>query len=159
MIPNLIKLNGKTIGRLIAIQAFYQWKGFAKDVDPLTLWHKLHNLYQAGDLWEEEKMISKIKVNKTFSQNLLQWAIANATKYANLLENYQNKKHARALPDLLYAILVIALTELEYYPEAPDKAIINEYTNIASEMMCEDASVGFVNSILQRAAGERPYGG
>jgi transcription antitermination protein NusB len=51
------------------------------------------------------------------------------------------------LPTLLLVLLRVAVCELKYFPMTPRKVIVNEYTDISSDMLTE-YEVGFVNSIL-----------
>lgn len=50
-------------------------------------------------------------------------------------------------------ILLLGLTELRHSPEVPFRAVINEACELAHRY-CEDAAVGFVNGVLDRAAHE-----
>lgn len=50
-------------------------------------------------------------------------------------------------------ILTLGLTELRHSPEVPYRAVINEACELAHRY-CEDAAVGFVNGVLDRAAHE-----
>lgn len=50
-------------------------------------------------------------------------------------------------------ILLLGLTELRHSPEVPYRAVINEACELAHRY-CEDAAVGFVNGVLDRAAHE-----
>lgn len=50
-------------------------------------------------------------------------------------------------------ILLLGLTELRHSPEVPFRAVINEACELARRY-CEDAAVGFVNGVLDRAAHE-----
>lgn len=50
-------------------------------------------------------------------------------------------------------ILLAGLTELRHSPEVPYRAVINEACELAHRY-CEDAAVGFVNAVLDRAAHE-----
>lgn len=50
-------------------------------------------------------------------------------------------------------ILLLGLTELRHSPEVPYRAVINEACELARSY-CEDAAVGFVNGVLDRAAHE-----
>ena len=57
------------------------------------------------------------------------------------------------LPRLLFATLRVAVCELKYFPETPSKVIINEYTDISSDMI-DSGEVGFVNSVLDKYASD-----
>lgn len=50
-------------------------------------------------------------------------------------------------------ILVLGLTELRHSPEVPFRAVINEACEL-TRRYCEDAAVGFINAVLDRAAHE-----
>ncbi|MCB1183450.1 transcription antitermination factor NusB [bacterium] len=57
------------------------------------------------------------------------------------------------LGTLEVVILTIGLAELRFSPDVPFRAVINEACELAHRY-CEDGAVGFVNAILDRAAGE-----
>ncbi|CAN0605693.1 unnamed protein product, partial [Ectocarpus sp. 12 AP-2014] len=62
-----------------------------------------------------------------------------------------NEWNIQNLPKLLFATLRVAVCELKYFPETPSKVIINEYTDIASDML-DSGEIGFVNSLLDKYA-------
>ena len=64
-----------------------------------------------------------------------------------------NHSTLKNLPKLLFATLRIAMCELKYFPETPRKVVINEYTDIASNML-DNSEIGFVNSVLDKYASE-----
>jgi len=57
------------------------------------------------------------------------------------------------LGSLEIVILTIGLAELKFSPEVPWKVVINEACELAHRY-CDDGAVGFVNAILDTAAGQ-----
>ena len=57
------------------------------------------------------------------------------------------------LGSLEVVILSIGLAELKYSPEVPYKVIINEACELARRY-CDENAVGFVNGVLDKAAGQ-----
>lgn len=57
------------------------------------------------------------------------------------------------LGTLEIVILSLGLAELKYSPEVPYKAVINEALEL-TRRYCDEGAVGFVNGVLDRAAGE-----
>ena len=57
------------------------------------------------------------------------------------------------LGSLEICILSLALAELKHSPEVPWRAVINEACELARRY-CDEAAVGFVNGVLDKAASE-----
>jgi N utilization substance protein B len=72
-----------------------------------------------------------------------------------IIENHlSNEWTINNLPKLLFATLRVSICEMKYFPETPRNVIINEYTDIASDML-DEGQVGFVNSVLDKYADKK----
>lgn len=145
------KINTKTIARIAAIQVLYQCQLNDDDID--TLVKQTIDFYQDEalflDLFDcdiEHKI--KIRPHVTYLQKLVKASIENITSIDQIIiDHLARDKTTRDLQRLLLALLRVAVCERLYFLEIPRKVVINEYTDIASEMLAE-CDVGFVNSIL-----------
>ena len=143
-------INSKTISRLAAIQGLYQYN-FAENKNADEIIDQIEHLYSSGTMSEELEMpegSKKIKLNKSFFRELLNQCVENIEKIDDkIADNLANEWTMANLHDNLKALLRCGVCEIMYFPEVPFKVVINEYTNIASEML-KDTEVGFINSIL-----------
>ena len=144
-----IYLNSKSIARIAAIQAIYQFKN-NKDIESVLL--RIIDFYKNRDVqsdYEIEKM-PKLKIKPSFNylKELVNYTYENINEIDVIIDNHLVKKWTlNSLSQLLLAILRVAICEMKYFPEIPSKVIINEYTDIASDML-DVGEIGFVNSVL-----------
>jgi transcription antitermination protein NusB len=150
------QINTKSIARIAAIQALYQFEN-AQDkpsIDSVLIriidFYKDKNLKNDYELDESSSL--KVKPSYNYLKELVHLAAENITEIdleikEHLIQGWQMQD----LPVLLLALLRVAFTEIKYFPETPKKVIINEYTDIASDMLDEN-EIGFVNSLLDNYA-------
>ncbi|HJD64796.1 MAG TPA: transcription antitermination factor NusB [Rickettsia endosymbiont of Diachasma alloeum] len=145
------KINKKSIARIAAIQAIYQ--------------HMLRNNDNIDDIIENVLSFyrndtsmtdSPIKISLTIShfKMLVKLVFENIDKIDEIISNnLVNDKNQNHIPILLQALLRSGICELLFFPDIPAKVVINEYTDIANDML-NDHEIGFVNSILDKIAHE-----
>ena len=80
------------------------------------------------------ELCSQFKLNLDNIDNVIKTHLSSDWPFENLHVN-------------LKALLRCGVMELMYFPEVPSKVVINEYTNISSDML-KSQEVGFINSIL-----------
>ena len=152
------KISNKTISRIAAIQILYQYDQKNQDYSIDELLQNTISLYENGDLTDDfgKDQDSKIKIKPSVSFLIL--LIKTATEHLQVItEEIANRLNEEweieKLPPLLLALLRVSICELRFFPETPRKVAINEYTDIASDML-SDNEVGFVNSVLDTIAKE-----
>lgn len=149
---SLSKINKKTIARIAAIQAIYQYtlQDFSEDI---------HNISQKIiSFYENESSSSaqiKVELNVRHFNELVKLVISNFEEIDNIISTHlvANRKNLSRMPILLVAVLRVSVCELLFLPDTPIKVVINEFTDIANEMLNEH-EIGFVNSILDNIAKE-----
>ncbi|MGL4226903.1 MAG: transcription antitermination factor NusB, partial [Rickettsia sp.] len=83
---------------------------------------------------------------------LVKSVFENINKLDELIDNHlTNDKDPAHMPILLRALLRVSVCELLFCPTTPAKVVINEYTDIANDMLNEH-EIGFVNSVLDKIA-------
>lgn len=152
------KLNSKSISRIAAIQILYQFENDSykgeDDIDTLLL--RIMDFYKNEDVKSDHDISSKSKLKLRPSYNYLKELVNtthnNIDEIDKIIEQHLTKAWTlKNLPKLLYATLRVAISEIKFFPEIPRKVILNEYTDIAANML-DDKEVGFVNSVLDKFA-------
>ncbi|PCJ29567.1 MAG: transcription antitermination factor NusB [Rickettsiales bacterium] len=146
------QLNTKSISRIAAIQTMYQYEDGENDIDIETLLLKLIDFYKNEDIKSDYELDSKSKLKPRPSYNhlkeLVKFSHENLEEIDAIIETHLTKEWTlQKMPKLLTATLRVAICEIKYFPETPRKVIINEYTDIASDML-DEGEIGFVNSVL-----------
>lgn len=144
----MYKINSKTVSRIAAIQVFYQYQVTDNEIDLLT--KEIIALYKNHELSDDTDDYLKYKIKPSLAHlyALITLTKEHITTIDQLISKHLvNDSTISAIPMLLLALLRIAVCELCYFVEIPRKVVINEYTDIASDMLCEQ-DVGFVNFIL-----------
>lgn len=161
---SIYKLNTKSIARLAAVQTYYNYQvntdnqDIQMSLDQITAYYKdQENIYEDYDLEEmvAEKNQISIKPSYSFLEKLISCTDDNIddidkTISGNLKENWSLNR----LPILTLAVLRVAIGEMHYLKETPIKVVINEYTNIANDLL-DEREVGFVNSLLDKVSKEK----
>jgi transcription antitermination protein NusB len=148
------QINAKSIARIAAIQTIYQVGDENCDINSLLL--RIRTFYQDNDInddYEIEKT-NKVKLRPSYNylSELVKFTYENLEEIDKIIQLYLASEWSiKSLPKLLLAILRVAVCEVKYFPETPHKVIINEYTDIASDML-DSGEVGFVNSMLDKYA-------
>ena len=148
------QLNTKSISRIAAIQTIYQFTVEENNSDIETLLLRTISFYKDKDINSDYELdhTSKLKLRPSYNhlRELVKFTHDNLEEIDLILQEHLTKEWTlSSLPKLLYATLRVAICELKYFPETPRKVIINEYTDIASDML-DDGEIGFVNSVLDK---------
>jgi N utilization substance protein B len=131
-------------GKTDISSALFRIKEFYKDVD----FKSDHDIDQKSTL--------KLKPSYSYLEELVKYTYNNLLEIDKEISRFLTKSWTITnLPMLLLSVLRVGICELAYFPETPKKVIINEYTDIANDMLDEN-EIGFVNSILHNYAQSRP---
>jgi len=150
------QLNTKSIARIAAIQALYQFENENNDTDIKTILLNIIDFYKDNDIkndYELEKN-SKLKLRPSYNylSELVKITHEHLEEIDAIIKQHLTKEWTLdSLPKLLSATLRVAICEIKYFPETPSKVILNEYTDIAGDML-DEGEVGFVNSVLDNYA-------
>lgn len=152
------QINTKSISRIAAVQTIYQFENDKNTSDIDTLFLRIRDFYKDKDLKSDYELdkLSKLKLRPSYNylNELVKFTHENLEEIDKIIEiHLTNAWNIQNLPKLLFATLRVAVCELKYFPETPSKVIINEYTDIASDML-DSGEVGFVNSVLDKYASE-----
>ncbi|WP_250311898.1 transcription antitermination factor NusB [Rickettsia endosymbiont of Oedothorax gibbosus] len=154
------KINTKTIARIAAVQAIYQYK----PEDPKHNIEKI--IQQIIQFYQDERAANSLTTNLTASLNkpikvklsishfelLVKSVVVNLPQIDKMISRHLTAEwQITSLPVLLLALLRVAICELQFFPNVPNKVVINEFTDITNDMLSE-GEVGFVNSVLDRIA-------
>ncbi|WP_341749055.1 MULTISPECIES: transcription antitermination factor NusB [unclassified Candidatus Tisiphia] len=154
------KINTKTIARIAAVQAIYQYK----PEDPKCNIEKI--IQQIIQFYQDERAANSLTTNLTASLNkpikvklsishfelLVKSVVVNLPQIDKMISRHLTAEwQITSLPILLLALLRVAICELQFFPNVPNKVVINEFTDITNDMLSE-GEVGFVNSVLDRIA-------
>ncbi len=157
MINQLI--STKSIARIAAIQTLYQFASSKGAVDINTILLQMKEFYKDVGFKSDHDIDikSKIKLRPSYSymEELVKYTHDNLLMIDEVITNLLTKEWTiNNIPMLLHAVLRIAICEFNYFPETPRKVIINEYTDIANDMLDEN-EIGFVNSTLHNYSQSR----
>ena len=152
------QLNSKSIARIAAIQTLYQFEQKNQDHTFDEHLQKIISMYESGDLTSDFgiDIDSKIKIKPSVSFLILlvKTTAEHIDEILKLITTHLSEEwEIDKLPPLLLALLSVSICELKYFPETPRKVVVNEFTDIASDML-SDNEVGFVNSILDTISKE-----
>ncbi|UCM86000.1 MAG: transcription antitermination factor NusB [Rickettsia endosymbiont of Culicoides impunctatus] len=154
------KINTKTIARIAAVQAIYQYK----PEDPKHNIEKI--IQQIIQFYQDERAANSLTTNLTASLNkpikvklsishfelLVKSVVINLPQIDKMISRHLTAEwQITSLPVLLLALLRVAICELQFFPNVLNKVVINEFTDITNDMLSE-GEVGFVNSVLDRIA-------
>ncbi len=146
------QINTKSIARIATIQILYQFKENTTDSNIESLFLQIIAFYKDKDVKNDYELDNKnkLKLRPSYSYlvKLLKFTHNNLEEIDSIIESRLTKKwRLNTLPKLLLAILRVAICEIKFFPKTPRKVIINEYTDIASDML-DEREIGFVNSVL-----------
>ncbi len=146
------KINTKTIARIAALQALYQYQINHNSQNAEELIDNISHYYKDKEINEDLGIpsYSGVKINKGLFNDLVNLTISNIdsidkTIIGSLNENWKWE----SLHITLVALLRVAICELLYLKKTPTKVVINEFTNIASDML-KEGEIAFVNSVLDK---------
>lgn len=148
------KINTKTIARIAAVQALYQYDINYKEQSVDELINNISTYYKDDEMKDDLELSlslkGKFKINSTLFFNLVKFAIEDEAAIHDIISrNLGDGWKWENMHITINALLMAAVCELKYFPETPYKVVINEFTDIASDML-KDNEVAFVNSILDK---------
>ncbi len=152
------KINNKSIARIAAVQVLYQFNDQNQSQNIDLLLQNILDFYSSDeassdDGWQGESL--KIRPSNNHLRELVNIVSQNLKQIDDLITDHLSSEwQLVTLPTLLLATLRVGIGELLFFPETPHKVVINEYTDIASDML-HDNEVGFVNSVLDKIHKER----
>ena len=146
------QLNTKSLARIAAIQTLYQFKNDNNECDIDTVLLKTIEFYKDHEIKSDYELNkdSKLKLKPSYNHlaELVKFTYENLEEINAIIESHLAKQWTlESLPQLLHALLQVAICEIKYFPDTPYKVILNEYTDIANDML-DEGEIGFVNSIL-----------
>jgi N utilization substance protein B len=140
-------INSKTISRIASIQSIYCY--YATNLDINKIIQDVEVLY-ADPQYQEDQEIYETKLHKNLFMNLVVNTINNIMDIDKAISvNLMPKWPLENLHLTLISILRVGTSELYYHQQTPFKVVINEFTNISSQMLSQK-EVPFINSILQK---------
>lgn len=146
----LLKINTKTISRIATIQTLYQYQVNSEDINGLInsmiFFYKKN--YVRVNLEKNHYFYLKIKLSVSYFNKLIHLTLNNLHCIDQSIKMLLKEKY-KDLSNLLLAIVRVAICELKFCSITSYKIVINEFTDITSEML-NDSEVGFVNSILNK---------
>lgn len=152
-------VNTKSLARIAAVQVIYQiGQNNVEQLEFETLLMKMNSFYSDDSLSLDYEINSnddlKLKLNKKYFQDLTTYTYSNL-EFADIIISQKliNDWQIKGLSNLLLAVLRVGICEIKYFPETPTKVIINEYTDIANDML-GGTETGFVNVVLDKVAKE-----
>ncbi|MCC8369258.1 MAG: transcription antitermination factor NusB [Rickettsia endosymbiont of Oxypoda opaca] len=152
------KINKKTIARIAAVQAIYQYTLQSSEQNIDSIVEKMLAFYQDEKTSETSETNShkhlKITLNISHFRTLVKLVIENFEQIEQIISTHlTNTKDITHMPILLLALLRVSICELLFFADIPAKVVINEFTDIANDMLNEH-EIGFVNSMLDTIAKE-----
>ncbi|MFK7968610.1 MAG: transcription antitermination factor NusB [Rickettsiaceae bacterium] len=153
------QISTKSIARIAAIQTLYQFSSSKGDTDINTILLQMKEFYKDTGFKSDHDInaTSKLKLRPSYSylDELVKYTYDNLSIIDEVITTLLTKEWTiNNIPMLLHAVLRVAICELNYFPETPRKVIINEYTDIANDMLDEN-EIGFVNSALHNYSQSR----
>ncbi|HJD60012.1 MAG TPA: transcription antitermination factor NusB [Rickettsia endosymbiont of Omalisus fontisbellaquei] len=147
------KINKKSIARIAAVQAIYQ-NILQNNEDMDDIMQNVLSFYQNDSSITNLPDNLKISLSISHFKMLVKSVFENINKLDEIIDNHlTNDKDPAHMPILLRALLRVSICELLFCPTTPAKVVINEYTDIANDMLNEH-EIGFVNSVLDKIAQE-----
>ena len=144
-------LNKKTISRLAVIQSLYQFELNEQKQTIEELNTSIRNFYTDYQNIDDD---NSIKLSVHYFNELLQFSIEKVKEVDEIIYSYLSSDgELNKISIIVRSILRVGVAELKYFPETPRKVILNEYSDIASELAREQ-DIGFINSILDKYSKE-----
>ena len=153
------QISTKSIARIAAIQTLYQFASSKGEFDINSVLLRMKDFYKDSDFKSDHDIDkkSKLRLRPSYSylDELVKHTHDNLVAIDEIISTLLTKEWTiNSIPVLLHAVLRVAICELNYFPETPRKVIINEYTDIANDMLDEN-EIGFVNSTLHNYSQSR----
>ena len=144
-------ITNKTVARIAAVQFYYAISVSAdqnndKFSDWLFSFHKQRENYITED--EEFGNDYPQHINKVFFELLKNNISTYKTELEHIIKKYlTSSKQWDHNNIVLISVIACGLCELTYIQATPIKVVVNEFTNIASNML-NDKEISFVNFVL-----------
>lgn len=146
------QISSKTIVRIAAVQLMYQYQLEVPPPNINLLMQQMIQFYQDERARNNSNNSIKVKFSISYFEALVKCVVLKLAQIDNIIIKYLASEWVITnLPILLVALLRVAVCELLYFPHVPRKVIINEFTDIGSDMV-NDHEVAFINSILDNIA-------
>ena len=144
-------LNKKTISRLAVIQSLYQFELNEQTQTVEELNTSIKSFYTDYQNIDDDQ---SIKLSVHYFNELLLFSIEKVKEVDEIIYSYlSSDTELNKIGIIVRSILRAGVAELKYFPETPRKVILNEYSDLASELAREQ-DVGFINSILDKYSKE-----
>ncbi|MCC8417347.1 MAG: transcription antitermination factor NusB [Rickettsia endosymbiont of Bryobia graminum] len=149
---SLNQISTKTIARIAAVQVIYQYNLTDQNQDVNLLMEQIIRFYQDERAASDSTKSIKVRFSISHFELLVKSVIEHLPEIDEIIEKHLSSEwKITNLPILLLALLRVAICELQYFSNVPSKVVINEFTDITSDMLSEK-EVAFVNSILDNIA-------
>jgi N utilization substance protein B len=148
------KLNKKTVARIAAIQALYDFEINNNNTSVEKLLNYVYSNYNSEDLNQIFEFDQNIKVtlHSDYLKELVTYTVDNLSYIDKMIDRHLSQGWSKDnLHIALLSLLRVGVGEIVYFEEVSHKIIINEFTNLASEMV-KESEIPFVNSILDKIA-------
>ena len=145
-------LNTKSLARIAAIQVLYQFNNDNSNENLDSVLLKIIEFYKSPTIHNDLDIDKDIKIRPSHIhlKSLVKSTHENLDKIDIIIEQHLTKEwKINNLPKLLLAILRVSISEIKYFPNIPVKVSINEYTDIANDLLNQN-DIGFVNSVLDK---------
>jgi N utilization substance protein B len=143
----MLSVKPKTIARIASVQSLYYYH--ATDLDINQVIENIKVFYEQEKLNNDSQFLG-LKLNKDYFYELTHAAIQNNHNIDALIEkNLTQEWNITKQHLIMLSILRVGITELCYFLNTPFKVVINEFSDIAGNMLMSN-EVNFVNSLLQK---------
>ena len=150
-----VTLNSKSLARIGCIQALY----IHETVGEFTAEHlidQIRTYYRSSkrikeDFEMDQKLYLKAIIDDDLLSSLVSYSMWSIILIDDLISKHLFEPWAvEKLHPLLRSIIRAAVCELKFFPATSYKIVINDFVNIATEMLSNEGEINFVNAILDK---------